>query len=147
MDIDVMYETYHHVTVSDKLIRQIVIMSEKYIHDRFLPDKAIDILDEACSKVNLTNKVLAQLEILKTFFLSHSYPFLHYTILDLPPLLCYYKHKYYKGIILWHKQRKNKQPKPPKRPRPRKPAHALTLALAKNASATKSACTSTLSQP
>ena len=59
------YEEYHHVKVSDKLIRQIVIMSEKYIHDRFLPDKAIDILDEACSKVNLTNKVLAQLEILK----------------------------------------------------------------------------------
>ncbi len=60
------YEDYHHVTVSDKLIRQIVNMSEKYIHDRFLPDKAIDILDEACSKVNLTNKVLAQLEIMKT---------------------------------------------------------------------------------
>ena len=40
-------------------------MSEKYIHDRFLPDKAIDILDEACSKVNLANKVLAQIEIMK----------------------------------------------------------------------------------
>ena len=59
------YETYHHVKVSDALIKQIVIMSEKYIHDRFLPDKAIDILDEACSKVNLTNKVLSQLKILK----------------------------------------------------------------------------------
>ncbi len=59
------YENYHHVKVSDKLIKQIVVMSEKYIHDRFLPDKAIDILDEACSRVNLTNKVLAQLEILK----------------------------------------------------------------------------------
>ncbi len=59
------YEEYHHVTVSDALIRQIVIMSEKYIHDRFLPDKAIDILDEACSKVNLANKVLTQLEIMK----------------------------------------------------------------------------------
>ncbi len=59
------YEDYHHVKVSDELIRQIVIMSEKYIHDRFLPDKAIDILDEACSKVNLTNKVLRTLEILK----------------------------------------------------------------------------------
>ena len=59
------YEDYHHVKVSDELIRQIVIMSEKYIHDRFLPDKAIDILDEACSKVNLTNKVLSTLEILK----------------------------------------------------------------------------------
>ena len=59
------YEEYHHVKVSDTLIKQIVMMSEKYIHDRFLPDKAIDILDEACSKVNLTNKVLAQLQILK----------------------------------------------------------------------------------
>ena len=59
------YEDYHHVKVSDELIRQIVIMSEKYIHDRFLPDKAIDILDEAASKVNLTNKVLVQLQILK----------------------------------------------------------------------------------
>lgn len=59
------YEEYHHVKVSDELIRQIVVMSEKYIHDRFLPDKAIDILDEAASKVNLTNKVLVQLQILK----------------------------------------------------------------------------------
>ncbi len=59
------YEEYHHVKVSDSLIRQIVVMSEKYIHDRFLPDKAIDILDEASSKVNLTNKVLTQLEIMK----------------------------------------------------------------------------------
>lgn len=59
------YEDYHHVKVSDDLIRQIVVMSEKYIHDRFLPDKAIDILDEACSKVNLTNKVLSTLEVLK----------------------------------------------------------------------------------
>lgn len=40
-------------------------MSEKYIHDRFLPDKAIDILDEACSRINLNNKDLYQLEILK----------------------------------------------------------------------------------
>ncbi len=59
------YEDYHHVKVSDDLIRQIVVMSEKYIHDRFLPDKAIDILDEACSKVNLTNKVLVTLQIMK----------------------------------------------------------------------------------
>ena len=40
-------------------------MSEKYIHDRFLPDKAIDILDEACSRINLDNKELYDLEILK----------------------------------------------------------------------------------
>lgn len=60
------YEEYHKVTVSDEMIRKIVIMSEKYIHDRFLPDKAIDILDEACSKLNLANKVLAQLAIMKS---------------------------------------------------------------------------------
>ena len=65
MGIKEYYETYHHVKVSDTLVKQIVVMSEKYIHDRFLPDKAIDILDEACSKVNLTNKVLAQLKLLK----------------------------------------------------------------------------------
>ena len=40
-------------------------MSEKYIHDRFLPDKAIDILDEACSRINLENKDLFKLEMLK----------------------------------------------------------------------------------
>ena len=40
-------------------------MSEKYIHDRFLPDKAIDILDEACSQINLQNKELYRLEVLK----------------------------------------------------------------------------------
>ncbi len=40
-------------------------MSEKYIHDRFLPDKAIDILDEACSRINLENKALYKLEMLK----------------------------------------------------------------------------------
>ena len=47
------YEEYHKVKVSSDIIRQAVIMSEKYIHDRFLPDKAIDILDEACSRINL----------------------------------------------------------------------------------------------
>ena len=43
------YEEYHKVKISNDVIKQAVIMSEKYIHDRFLPDKAIDILDEACS--------------------------------------------------------------------------------------------------
>ena len=59
------YEDYHKVVVSDEMIRKIVLMSEKYIHDRFLPDKAIDILDEACSKLNLANKVLSELAKLK----------------------------------------------------------------------------------
>ena len=59
------YEEYHKVKISSDVIRQTVIMSEKYIHDRFLPDKAIDILDEACSKINLENKDLFKLEMLK----------------------------------------------------------------------------------
>ena len=58
------YEEYHKVKISSDVIRQTVIMSEKYIHDRFLPDKAIDILDEACSRINLENKDLFKLEVL-----------------------------------------------------------------------------------
>ena len=59
------YEDYHKVKISTDVIKQAVIMSEKYIHDRFLPDKAIDILDEACSRINLDNKELYELEVLK----------------------------------------------------------------------------------
>ena len=59
------YEEYHKVKISNDVIKQTVIMSEKYIHDRFLPDKAIDILDEACSRINLENKELFKLEMLK----------------------------------------------------------------------------------
>ncbi|MBE5805855.1 MAG: ATP-dependent Clp protease ATP-binding subunit [Clostridiales bacterium] len=58
------YEEYHKVKISKDVIKQTVIMSEKYIHDRFLPDKAIDILDEACSRINLNNKQLYKLELL-----------------------------------------------------------------------------------
>ncbi len=59
------YEDYHKVKISDDVIRQTVWLSEKYVHDRFLPDKAIDILDEACSRINLNNKELYTLETLK----------------------------------------------------------------------------------
>ena len=59
------YEEYHKVRISDDVITQTVKMSERYIHDRFLPDKAIDILDEACSKINLNNKELYELEVLR----------------------------------------------------------------------------------
>ena len=58
------YEDYHHVKISNDIISKTVNMSEKYIHDRFLPDKAIDILDEACSKINLNDKDLYDLEVL-----------------------------------------------------------------------------------
>ena len=47
------YEDCHGVTISDEMCRQAVILSERYITDRFLPDKAIDLIDEACSDVNL----------------------------------------------------------------------------------------------
>ena len=47
------YEDYHGVEISDEMCRQAVVMSERYITDRFLPDKAIDLIDEACSDVNL----------------------------------------------------------------------------------------------
>ena len=59
------YEDFHKVSISNDVIEQTVKMSEKYIHDRFLPDKAIDILDEACAKINLNNKELYELEVLK----------------------------------------------------------------------------------
>ena len=59
------YEDYHKVKISNEVIKQAVIMSEKYIHDRYLPDKAIDILDEACSRINLENVDLFRLEVLK----------------------------------------------------------------------------------
>ena len=59
------YEDYHKVKISNDVIKKTVVMSEKYIHDRFLPDKAIDILDEACSRKNLDNVDLFKLEVLK----------------------------------------------------------------------------------
>lgn len=54
------YEQFHRVTVTDEIARRAVLYSERYINDRFLPDKAIDLLDEACSCANLRNKTLAQ---------------------------------------------------------------------------------------
>ena len=54
------YETFHGVTVSDEMCRRAAEMSERYITDRFLPDKAIDLIDEACSDVNLRDKNLAR---------------------------------------------------------------------------------------
>ena len=49
------YEDFHGVSIPDEMCRQSVLMSERYITDRFLPDKAIDLIDEACSDVNLKN--------------------------------------------------------------------------------------------
>ena len=50
------YEDYHGVKISDEMCAEAVKMSERYITDRFLPDKAIDLIDEACSDVNLKDK-------------------------------------------------------------------------------------------
>ena len=62
------YEEYHGVSISDEMCEKAVTMSERYITDRFLPDKAIDLLDEACSDVNLKDpdinrRMLAEREL------------------------------------------------------------------------------------
>ncbi len=58
------YEAYHRVSVSDKLINRMVVLSERYITDRFLPDKAIDLLDESCAYASLKNKYLEKYDLL-----------------------------------------------------------------------------------
>ncbi|MGN0180678.1 MAG: AAA family ATPase, partial [Monoglobaceae bacterium] len=59
------YENYHQVRITDDIIRTAAVLSERYINDRFLPDKAIDVIDEAASRANLENKKLLELEKLK----------------------------------------------------------------------------------
>ena len=59
------YEAFHGVEIPPEIARQAVLLSERYITDRFLPDKAIDLLDEACSDVNLKNKSIGKLEALR----------------------------------------------------------------------------------
>ncbi len=59
------YSEYHGVEISPEIAHQCVVLSERYITDRFLPDKAIDLLDEACSDVNLQCKEISQLAELK----------------------------------------------------------------------------------
>jgi len=56
------YETFHKVKVTPTIIRKAVVFSERYISDRFLPDKAIDLLDEACTCANLRNRSIDELE-------------------------------------------------------------------------------------
>jgi len=59
------YEEYHGVVINDLVIEAAVILSERYITDRYLPDKAIDVIDEAGSRANLFNQGLVEVEILK----------------------------------------------------------------------------------
>ena len=56
------YEQYHRVKASDYIVREAVILSERYINDRFLPDKAIDLLDEACACASLRSPQLTEYE-------------------------------------------------------------------------------------
>ncbi|KHD35924.1 ABC transporter ATPase [Clostridium acetobutylicum] len=60
------YEIYHKITIPDDVIESAVRLSGRYISDRFFPDKAIDVIDEAGSRANLKNKGLVELEALKT---------------------------------------------------------------------------------
>ena len=55
------YETYHGVLIPDQIIVQAVYLAHRYINDRFMPDKAIDLLDEACSDVNLRSAALSRI--------------------------------------------------------------------------------------
>lgn len=59
------YEQFHGVVIPPEIARQTVVLSERYITDRFLPDKAIDLLDEACSDLNLRSKSISRLAELK----------------------------------------------------------------------------------
>ena len=59
------YETYHGVVIDEPLLPQVVYLADRYITDRFMPDKAIDLLDEACSDVNLRNPHLSRIPLLQ----------------------------------------------------------------------------------
>ncbi len=59
------YEDHHKVKVSDDIIRMCAVLSERYINDRFLPDKAIDLMDEACACASLENESITEYETLK----------------------------------------------------------------------------------
>ena len=54
------YEAFHRVKLSDQVVQRAVVLAERYITDRFLPDKAIDLMDEACSCASLENQELAE---------------------------------------------------------------------------------------
>ena len=58
------YENYHKVQISDTLVYKAVTMSERYVTDRYLPDKAIDLLDEACTSANLRNPSISEYQML-----------------------------------------------------------------------------------
>ncbi len=57
------YEDYHKVSISDTLVYKAVTMSERFVTDRYLPDKAIDLLDESCTSANLRNPAISQYQM------------------------------------------------------------------------------------
>ena len=57
------YENYHKVQISDSLVYKAVTMSERFVTDRYLPDKAIDLLDEACTAANLRNPAISEYQL------------------------------------------------------------------------------------
>lgn len=59
------YEDYHKVQISDTLVYRAVTMSERFVTDRYLPDKAIDLLDESCTSANLRNPAISQYQLAK----------------------------------------------------------------------------------
>ena len=64
-NIKIYYEDYHKVKISKEVIKEAVKLSERYITDRYLPDKAIDVIDEASSRANLRNKNLIEFKVTK----------------------------------------------------------------------------------
>ena len=57
------YEGFHNVVIPDDIVKKAVILSERYVTDRYLPDKAIDLLDEACACASLANKAIDELYV------------------------------------------------------------------------------------
>ena len=72
LGIKAYYENYHRVKVSDEVVKRIVVLSERYITDRFLPDKAIDLLDESCAYAALSNPSLADYDRLNNELADYS---------------------------------------------------------------------------
>ncbi|MGN0594778.1 MAG: AAA family ATPase [Hominimerdicola sp.] len=65
------YENYHRVKIDDSVLKQCAVLSERYINDRFLPDKAIDLLDEACACTSIRTKELEEFDTLNKDLKTH----------------------------------------------------------------------------
>ena len=66
------YEGYHNVTIPEDVVKKAVILSERYVTDRYLPDKAIDLLDEACACASLANKAIDELYVVNKKIAEYS---------------------------------------------------------------------------